>query len=94
MSFKHTFEQTSLREYDIRGIVGKTLNVEDAFAIGRTFASIVLKNGGKTVVIGYDGRVSSPSLEEALVNGAVASGADVIRIGRGPTRCCISHPSR
>ncbi|MFT8719167.1 phosphoglucomutase/phosphomannomutase PgmG [Acetobacter sp.] len=85
MSFKHTFEQTSLREYDIRGIVGKTLHVEDAFAIGRTFASIVLKNGGKTVVIGYDGRVSSPSLEEALVNGAVASGADVIRVGRGPT---------
>ncbi|NHO31082.1 phosphoglucomutase/phosphomannomutase PgmG [Acetobacter fallax] len=85
MSFKHTFEQTSLREYDIRGIVGKTLDVEDAYAIGRTFASIVIGNGGKTVVIGYDGRLSSPALEEALVNGAVASGADVIRIGRGPT---------
>ncbi|MBV1836398.1 phosphoglucomutase/phosphomannomutase PgmG [Acetobacter estunensis] len=85
MSFRHTFEATSLREYDIRGIVGKTLSVEDAFAIGRTFASMVIRSGGKTVVIGYDGRVSSPSLEEALVNGAVSSGADVTRIGRGPT---------
>lgn len=85
MTFKHTFDPTSLREYDIRGIVGKTLHPEDAFAIGRTFASMVIRNGGKTIAIGFDGRLSSPSLEEALVKGAVASGADVIRVGRGPT---------
>lgn len=83
--FRHGFDPTSLREYDIRGIVGKTLNPADAFAIGRTFASIVIRGGGKTVVIGYDGRLSSPGLEEALVKGAAESGAEVIRIGRGPT---------
>lgn len=85
MSFAHRFESTSLREYDIRGIVGKTLSTDDAFAIGRTFGSLVRRNGGKTLVVGYDGRLSSPSLEKALVQGAVACGLDVVRVGRGPT---------
>lgn len=85
MTFRHTFDATSLREYDIRGIVGTTLKPEDAYAIGRTFASMVIRNGGKKIVIGYDGRLSSPELEAALVKGAVASGADVTRVGCGPT---------
>lgn len=85
MSFRHDFDPTSLREYDIRGIVGKTLHPEDAFAIGRTFASMVIRQGGRSVVVGFDGRLSSPALEDALVKGAVESGADVIRIGCGPT---------
>nr|WP_218062552.1 phosphomannomutase/phosphoglucomutase [Komagataeibacter swingsii] len=74
-----------MREYDIRGTVGKTLGPEDAYAIGRTFASVVAGDGGRTVVIGYDGRLSSPALERALVEGAMASGMDVVRIGCGPT---------
>ena len=37
MTFSHKFDPTSLREYDIRGIVGRTLKPEDAYAIGRTF---------------------------------------------------------
>ncbi|AHI25620.1 phosphomannomutase [Komagataeibacter xylinus] len=85
MIFRHRFDPTSLREYDIRGTVGKTLGPEDAYAIGRTFASVVAGDGGRTVVIGYDGRLSSPALERALVEGAMASGMDVVRIGCGPT---------
>ena len=85
MKFKHVFDPTSLREYDIRGIVGQTLGAADAFAIGRCFGSLVLETGGKNVVVGYDGRLSSPGLEAALVDGLKASGLDVIRIGRGPT---------
>ncbi|MBQ5479721.1 MAG: phosphomannomutase/phosphoglucomutase [Acetobacter sp.] len=85
MSFSHQFEPTTLREYDIRGIVGKTLTSEDAFAIGRTFGSIVRRNGGKIMVVGYDGRLSSPMLEEALVQGAVECGLKIMRIGCGPT---------
>lgn len=85
MPFRHDFDPTSLREYDIRGVVGKTLHAQDAFAIGRTFASMVLRSGGRKIVVGYDGRLSSPELEEALVRGAVESGADVMRIGCGPT---------
>ncbi|MGI4744622.1 MAG: phosphoglucomutase/phosphomannomutase PgmG [Janthinobacterium lividum] len=85
MAFTHGFSPTSLREYDIRGIVGQTLHAADAFAIGRTFGSIVARNDGKTVAVGYDGRLSSPELEQALVEGLKASGMEVLRVGRGPT---------
>ncbi|MFT8246888.1 phosphoglucomutase/phosphomannomutase PgmG [Roseomonas sp. BN140053] len=83
--FRHQFDPTSLREYDIRGIVGKTLSGEDAFAIGRCFGTIVKRGGGAKVAVGYDGRLSSPELEERLVAGLVACGLAVSRIGCGPT---------
>ena len=81
----HRFDPTSLREYDIRGIVGKTLGTADADAIGRGFATRVRRAGGKRVAVGYDGRLSSPELEAALVGGLTAAGVDVVRIGMGPT---------
>ncbi len=83
--FSHSFDATSLREYDIRGVVGRTLHSTDAYAIGRVFGSIVAGDGGRSVAVGYDGRLSSPELEAELVRGLVASGMDVVRIGRGPT---------
>jgi phosphomannomutase len=83
--FSHRFDPTTLREYDIRGIVGKTLHGADAFAIGRVFGSIVAGHGGSRVAVGYDGRLSSPDLEPELVRGLVESGMEVLRIGRGPT---------
>src|SRR5262249_30226737 len=79
----HRFNPTILREYDIRGIVGKTLFREDAGALGRVFAQIL--GGGRRVAVGYDGRLTSPELEAALVEGLAEGGADVVRIGRGPT---------
>ena len=85
MSFKHDFDPTSLREYDIRGVVGQTLHPADAFAIGRSFGTVVSRAGGKTVAVGYDGRLSSPDLSAALVEGLKASGMEVLRVGRGPT---------
>jgi phosphomannomutase len=85
MAFTHQFESTVLREYDIRGIVGRTLHTADAFAIGRVFGSIVARSGGKRVAVGYDGRLTSPELEQALVAGLRASGMEALRIGRGPT---------
>jgi phosphomannomutase len=85
MSFSHRFDPTVLREYDIRGIVGRTLTATDAFAIGRVFGSIVARGGGKRVSVGYDGRLTSPDLEQALVNGLRASGMQALRIGCAPT---------
>ena len=85
MSFSHSFDPTVLREYDIRGIVGQTLTDKDAYAIGRGFGSLVRRNGGKSLVVGYDGRLSSPELEAALVRGLLACGLEILRIGRGPT---------
>jgi phosphomannomutase len=85
MTFAHKFNPSSLREYDIRGIVGETLLEADAFAIGRTFGSIVADAGGTRVAVGRDGRLSSPALEAKLIEGLVASGMEVISIGCGPT---------
>jgi phosphomannomutase len=125
MAFSHHFDPTVLREYDIRGIVDKTLHTADAFAIGRCFGTMVARAGvaragvaragvanagvahdgdahvgdahvgvadagvaqpgGPTVAVGYDGRLSSPDMEAALVEGLMASGMTVLRIGRGPT---------
>jgi phosphomannomutase len=81
----HSFHPTSLREYDIRGIIDETLFEADAYAIGRGFATLIGRAGGKKVVVGYDGRLSSPMLEAALVSGLNDSGIDVVRIGMGPT---------
>ena len=85
MAFVHQFDSTVLREYDIRGIVGETLHEADAFAIGRCFGTVVARSGGNTVAVGFDGRLSSPAMEGALVRGLRASGMDVVRIGLGPT---------
>ena len=81
----HRFHPTSLREYDIRGIVGETLGEADAEAIGRGFATLVRRGGGSKVAVGYDGRESSPVLEKALVKGLNAAGVDAVRVGMGPT---------
>lgn len=82
---RHTFDPTILREYDVRGTVGETLGPADAYAFGRGFATAVRELGGSKVVVGRDGRISSPELEAALVTGLCAGGIDVIRIGLGPT---------
>ena len=81
----HRFDPTILREYDIRGVVGKTLFAADAHALGRAFAVMLAKTGGKKVAVGYDGRLTSPELEAALVDGLTEGGVDVVRTGRGPT---------
>ncbi|TRD11475.1 phosphomannomutase/phosphoglucomutase [Erythrobacter insulae] len=81
----YNFDPTVLREYDIRGIIGETLGPDDARAIGRSFGTLLGRAGGKTVAVGYDGRVSSPMLEHALVEGLTASGCDVVKIGMGAT---------
>jgi phosphomannomutase len=86
----HLFHPTSLREYDIRGVIGRTLGEEDARAIGRSFGTIVRRSakgteGRAKVAVGFDGRESSPMLERALVEGLNAAGVDAVRVGLGPT---------
>ncbi len=81
----HQFHNSILRAYDIRGIVGETLSEKDAYALGRVFATTLIRNGGQSVAVARDGRKSSPGLEKALVEGLTASGADVVQLGLGPT---------
>lgn len=85
MSDRHQFHPTVLREYDIRGIVGETLTEGDARAVGRAFGTLVARDGGSRVCVGFDGRASSPALAAAVVDGLVACGLTAIEIGLGPT---------
>ena len=81
----HTIDPTVLREYDIRGIVDRTLSTADAYAIGRAFATRVARERGRRVCVGRDGRLSSPAFEAALVEGLSDGGMTVMRVGIGPT---------
>ena len=81
----HIFNPTSLREYDIRGVVGKTLSTDDAYAVGRSFGTLIRRDGGTKVAVGRDGRASSPDMQSALIRGLTESGVDVVRVGLGPT---------
>ncbi|HCV88736.1 MAG TPA: phosphomannomutase/phosphoglucomutase, partial [Alphaproteobacteria bacterium] len=82
----HSFDPTILRAYDIRGIFEDTLTTADAHAIGLAFISIQRDRGlGSAVVVGRDGRLSSPALAAALIEGLMAGGATVSDIGCGPT---------
>src|ERR1700722_7998149 len=81
----HIFDPSIIREYDIRGIVGKTLHVKDAPALGNAFGTMVVRAGGKQIMVGYDGRTHSPDFESALVDALISTGLTVRRIGLGPT---------
>ena len=81
-------DDSILRAYDIRGIVGETLYEDDAYAIGRAFATMVAQRKhclNPIICVGYDGRLTSPSLAKRLQEGLVDSGAVVYAIGLGPT---------
>jgi len=78
-------DPTILREYDIRGIAGGNLNTEGVAAIGRALGPMVARDGGRTAALGFDGRLTSPELEEAMADGLARSGLKVFRIGIGPT---------
>ena len=81
----HQFNRTILREYDVRGIVGSTLNEADAYALGRSYAALATSENARRVAVGRDGRTHSPELEEAIVRGLTEGGLDVVRIGMGPS---------
>jgi phosphomannomutase len=81
----HSFHSSILREYDIRGVVGKTLGESDARALGAVIGTMAVARGGTAVALGWDGRLSSPALAQAAAEGLASAGVEVRRIGVGPT---------
>ncbi|MGH2349792.1 MAG: phosphomannomutase/phosphoglucomutase [bacterium] len=73
------------RAYDIRGVVGKTLTAEIAGKIGQAIGAEAAARQQRGLIVGRDGRKSSPELSEALIKGLRAAGRDVIDIGMVPT---------
>ena len=80
-----TFPHSIFKAYDIRGIVGDSLTTEITFQIGQAVGSEVIEAGGDSIVIGRDGRLSGPTLAEALSNGLRAAGVNVVDIGVAPS---------
>ena len=81
----HVFNPTILREYDIRGAVGKTLFEADALALGKKFGVYLRQSGKNTICVGRDGRLTSPVLTDSLINGLLWAGLSVTDVGIGPT---------
>jgi len=80
-----SISQGIFRAYDIRGVVDKDLTVEGVNKIGQAIGSEAALLGEKAIVVGRDGRISSPVLAEALIAGLRSAGRDVIDIGMVPT---------
>ncbi len=80
-----TLAEEIFKAYDIRGIVDKSLTVETVKLVGQALGSTALEAGVDTMIIGRDGRLSGPKFAEALAEGMLASGIDVIDIGCVPT---------
>jgi len=90
------------RAYDIRGIVGQTLDADIARQIGHAIGTVMHEEGLPSIVVGRDGRLSGPTLSAALIDGLRLAGRNVIDIGLAPTPltyfgayhldtgCCIS----
>jgi phosphomannomutase len=75
----------AVRRYDLRGVVGRQLDVGDARQLGLAYATWMRARGLRRIAVGRDGRESSPDLERALIEGLVAGGMVVHRVGLGPT---------
>ena len=73
------------RAYDIRGIIDKTLTPETAYWIGRAVGTESHANAEPNVVVGRDGRLSGPAMVQALTQGLLDSGCNVIDLGMVPT---------
>ena len=72
---------TIFKAYDIRGIVGKTLDIGIARKIGQAFGTAVRQRGDHKVIVGRDGRLSGPELVQALASGLQRAGCDVVDLG-------------
>jgi len=73
------------REYDLRGVWDEDFNSADVETIGRGFGTCLRRRGSLTVVVGRDGRLSSPEIREALVAGLLQTGLKVMDLGVCPT---------
>lgn len=81
-----TLDPSILRAYDIRGVVGETLDEHTCYAVGRAFGTIVKRRiQGRSICVAYDGRESSPGFALAVRQGLVDCGLSVYDLGLGPT---------
>jgi phosphomannomutase/phosphoglucomutase len=69
------------RAYDVRGLVGADINPAVFEQIGRAYATLIRRRGGRTVAVGQDNRTSSGGLKAGFITGVCAAGLSVVDIG-------------
>src|SRR5438309_1586935 len=69
------------RAYDVRGLVGSDINPDVFRQVGRAYATMIRRHGGRRIAVGRDNRLSSNDLKVGFVEGARAAGVDVVDIG-------------
>lgn len=74
-----------VRPFDIRGHYGVDLDESDAHFLGLSYATLSVSEGRRRIAVGRDGRLSSTTMETALISGLVEGGVEVYRVGLGPT---------
>ncbi|MCR4556092.1 MAG: phosphomannomutase/phosphoglucomutase [Alphaproteobacteria bacterium] len=79
--FEHPLPKEIFRDYDIRGIFGKTLFPEHAYYVGRAFGTFLYRKNLKKICVGNDCRNSSDTLADQLIWGLTKSGMEVIELG-------------
>ena len=77
----NSIQKNIFKAYDIRGIVKDSFTSEAVKLIGRSIGSEALSQNQKSICIGYDGRLSSPEIFEALTIGLLSTGINIIHIG-------------
>jgi phosphomannomutase/phosphoglucomutase len=73
------------RAYDVRGLVGSDINPDVFRQVGRAYATLIRRNGGRRIAVGRDNRLSSNGLKAGFVEGVRAAGVDVVDIGQVTT---------
>jgi phosphomannomutase/phosphoglucomutase len=80
-----TVNPSIFRAYDIRGVVDETLTKDSVYLIGRAIGALAIESGEKNIAVARDGRLSGPMLINALCNGILSTGCNVINLGVVPT---------
>lgn len=81
MKYKENINKNIFRGYDIRGIYPTEIDEDTAYTIGLGFGSYIREAGKTTCVVGHDNRLSSPVLYDALIQGILSTGIDIISLG-------------
>ena len=81
MEITNKINKNIFREYDIRGVYDKDLNEDVAYTIGKSFGTYIKRRNINETIIGFDNRISSPILSNALIKGILSTGVNVINLG-------------
>ena len=76
-----SFNSVIFRAYDIRGVFGEELTCEVVHEIAKAIGTVAQKQNQQEIVVGREGRLSSPELNQVLIEGLLSTGMDIIDIG-------------